>query len=48
MKETMSVHKALSELKVLDSRISGSIGILEPIAIMKHSNAKIGGLSVAE
>ena len=48
MKETMSVHKALSELKVLESRISGSIGILEPIAIMKHNNAKIGGLPVAD
>lgn len=44
--ETMSVHKALTELKTLDSRID--IAIAQPafVAVKKHSSDNIQGLSV--
>jgi len=46
MKETMTIHKALSELKILDSRISDKIEKSEFVTANKHSNAKIHGVSV--
>ena len=48
MKETMTVHKALSELKVLGERIEKEIGQLNFLAVNKHSNAKINGMPVAD
>ena len=48
MKEKMTVHKALSELKVLDSRINSEISGCKFVVSNKHSNAKIGGVSIPE
>lgn len=48
MRETMTVHKALSELKILDNRIESAIENLNVVVPNKHSNVKISGLSVAE
>lgn len=48
MKETMTVHKALSELKVLDSRIKSEISGCKFVVPNKHSNAKIGGIPIPE
>ena len=47
MKETMTIHKALSELKVLDARINVAINHRFVIA-NKHTNAKIGGMPIAD
>lgn len=48
MKETMTVHKALAELKVLDSRINSEITGHHFVVPNKHSNAKIGGVPISE
>ena len=48
MHETMTVHKALSELKVLDSRIGSEINRYHFVVPNKHSNTKIGGVSISE
>lgn len=48
MRETMTVHKALSELKVLDSRINSEIMRYQFVVPNKHSNTKIGGVPIAE
>jgi len=48
MKETMTIHKALSELKTLDSRIEAAIADCEFAIANKHSNEKIHGVSVAD
>lgn len=45
-KETMTVHKALAELKVIDSRIEKAIGECTFATINKHCNTKIGGLEL--
>lgn len=42
--ETMTVHKALSELKLLDSRIEKAIAEGVYCVANKHSNDKIGGV----
>lgn len=42
--ETMTVHKALAELKLLDSRIEKSIEEGVYCVANKHSNDKIGGV----
>ena len=42
MKETMTIYKALSELKTLDARISNAMDNTFVVS-NKHSNAKIGG-----
>lgn len=47
-KETMTIHKALSELKTIDSRISKAISSCKYAVANKHSNEKIGGVSVEE
>lgn len=46
--ETMTVHKALSELKVIDDRIKTAIigGIF--VKTNKHSNEKIDGLTIPD
>ena len=46
--ETMTVHKALSELKTLDARINKEIRELSFAIANKHGNAKISGISVEE
>lgn len=48
MQYTMNVHRALSELKVLDKRIKAAIDGAVLITANKHQNAKIAGITVAE
>ena len=47
MKETMTIYKALSELKTLDARISNAMDNTFVVS-NKHSNAKIGGKPIAD
>lgn len=46
--EKMTVHKALAELKLLDGRIEKEIDGARFCEANKHSNDKIGGVTVAE
>ena len=46
--ETMTVHKALAELKTIDSRINKAIMEGTYVVANKHSNEKISGISVAD
>lgn len=46
--ETMTVHKALAELKLLDSRIEKAIAEGVYCIANKHSNDKIGGIPIDE
>lgn len=46
--ETMTVHKALAELKLLDSRIQKAIAEGIYCVANKHSNDKIGGIPLGE
>ncbi len=46
--ETMTVHKALAELKVIGDRINNSIQSGTYCKTNKHSNEKINGVSVDE
>lgn len=46
--ETMTIHKALIELKTLDNRISKEIGAANFVIINKHSNKKVFGVSIEE
>lgn len=45
--EKMTVHKALSELKTLDSRITKAINAYPLVFVNKHSNTTVCGMSVA-
>ena len=47
-KETMTVHKALAELKILRDRISDKISNAEFVVVNKHSNPKIKGKTLSE
>lgn len=47
-KETMTIHKALAELKVLDSRIGDAIGSGAFITTKKNNQEKVRGKSVDE
>lgn len=47
-KETMTVHKALTERKTLGDRIERLINTSRFVNVNKHSNEKIEGLSVEE
>lgn len=47
MKETMTVHKGLSELKILDARIEKELGEAKFVVANKHNNQKINGKSIA-
>ena len=47
-KETMTIHKALSELKVLDSRIEDSIYDSKFCTVNKHINQKIDGVCIED
>ena len=46
--EKMTVHKALAELKIIDSRIERSIDDAQFCVANKHSNEKINGISVED
>ena len=46
--ETMTIHRALAELKVLDSRIQRAIRETKFVLSNKHSNEKIAGMTVDE
>ena len=46
--ETMTIHKALSELKVIGARIDKTISQGVYCKANKHSNDKINGVSVDE
>ncbi len=48
MKEQMTIHKALSELKILDARINKEIGNTTFIVTNKHSNSKIAGAPIKD
>lgn len=48
MTETMTVHEALSELKVLGSRIEKEIGSCTFCITNKHSNTKINGKTIKD
>ena len=48
MKEQMTIHKALCELKTLDARIGGATADLELVVPNKHTNSKIGGIAIGE
>ena len=47
-KEQMTVHKALAELKVIDSRINNAIRSGTFVVANKHSNEKIHGMTINE
>lgn len=46
--ETMTIHKALCELKTIDTRISKEINSGPFVVANKHSNTKISGVDVSE
>ena len=46
--ETMTIHKALSELKILDGRIKKEIQSGSYCAANKHSNEKINGIPIED
>ena len=47
-KETMTVHEALCELKILNKRIASAINASVPVAVKEHSATTIGGKSVTD
>lgn len=46
--EKMTVHKALCELKVIDSRINKAISAMAFVVPNKHNNTKISGMTIAD
>lgn len=46
--EKMTIHKALCELKILDSRINNAISLARFCLANKHSNEKVNGVTVEE
>ena len=46
--ETMNVHQALAELKMMDKRIEKAIQARDWVTTNKHSNTKIDGVTVGE
>lgn len=48
IKESMNIHQALSELKVLGSRIDKTIRETDYCVANKHSNVKISGVSIQQ
>lgn len=46
--ETMTIHKALCELKTLDTRIKKEIGSKPFVFANKHSNTKVNGVEIGE
>ena len=48
MTETMTIHRALSELKTMDDRVAQAINELCVCIPNQHSNKKIKGMSIGE
>ena len=48
MKEKMTVHEALRELKTLNARIYDGINSLNVVVANKHNNGKIGGKPIQD
>lgn len=48
IKEVMTIHKALAELKIIDSRIERSIDDAQFCVANKHSNEKISGMTIKD
>lgn len=46
--EKMTIHKALAELKVMDSRINSAINGVTYTMAVKHSAEKINGMTIAD
>lgn len=46
--EKMTVHKALCELKVIDSRINKAISAMAFVVPNKHNNTKISGMTIVD
>ena len=46
--ETMTVHQALCELKVLNKRVASAICETKPISTKEHSSRKVDGVTEAE
>lgn len=46
--ETMTIHEALAELKVIGNRINKEINSAKFVTTNKHSNTKIDGKSIAD
>lgn len=46
--ETMTIHKALAELKTMDDRISKAINAVTYTMAIKHSAEKINGIPIAD
>ena len=46
--ETMTIHRGLAELKIIDERINKAIRETAFVTVNKHSNAKIDGLAIDE
>ena len=46
--QKMTVHKALCELKTMDSRIQKAIDSSPYVVVNKHSSKKINGVSIDE
>lgn len=48
MTETMTIHRALAENKMLDARITKALSSFSAVVPNKHSNTKISGIPVAD
>ena len=48
VRETMTVHQALCELKTLDKRVMKAIQESKPVSCKEHASAKVDGMDVAE
>ena len=48
MREEMTVHQALCELKTLSKRVQKGIDTIKPVATKQHSAVKVDGVSVDE
>lgn len=46
--ETMNIHKALCELKVIDSRIEKQMNSMPMVIANEHANTKIAGVAVTD
>lgn len=47
-KEKMTIHQALSELKLLDNRILRKVNVFVPCKANRKNNMKIGGIDIEE
>lgn len=47
-KEKMTIHKALTELSIIDDRIEDAIVKINPVLAKKHSVAKVNGIEMTD